>query len=114
MLFRSVEVELVLLDLREGDHARVLRDIDPLVKNVHDLVDVLSAQAALGAVLHEAAARVDHEDALAGLGVLLVDDHDAGGDASAVEEVGGQADDPLDVAFAHEGAADVGLGVAAE
>ncbi len=48
------------------------------------------------------------------MGVLLVDDDDAGGDAGAVEEVGGQADDALDVALAHQGAADVGLGVAAE
>ena len=77
-------------------------------------MDVLGAQAVLGAVLHEAAAGVDHEDALAGVGVLLVDDDDAGGDAGAVEQVGGQADDALDVALADEGAADVGLGVAAE
>ena len=77
-------------------------------------MDVLSAEAVLGAVLHEARAGVDHEDALAGLGVLLVDDDDAGGDAGAVEEVGGQADDALDVALADEVAADVGLGIAAE
>ena len=57
---------------------------------------------------------VDHEDALAGVGVLLVDDDDAGGDAGAVEQIGGQADDALDVALADEVAADVGLGIAAE
>ena len=77
-------------------------------------MDVLGAQAVLGAVLHEAAAGVDHEDALAGVGVLLVDDDDAGGDAGAVEEVRGQADDALDVALADERAADVGLGIAPE
>ena len=106
--------QLVPLDLREGDHPRVFRDVEPLVEDVHDLVDVHVAQAVLGAVLHEAATGVDHKDALAGLGVLLVYDHDAGGDAGAVEEVGGQADDALDVALAHEGAADVGLSVAAK
>ena len=111
---RQVEVELVLLDLLEADHARVFRDFEPLVEDIDDLVDVLGAQAVLGAVLHEAGAGVDHEDALAGVGVLLVDDDDAGGDAGAVEEVGGQADDALDVALADEVAADVGLGVAAE
>ncbi len=84
------------------------------VEDIDDLVDVLRAQAVLGAVLHEAAAGVDHEDALAGVGVLLVDDDDAGGDAGAVEQVGGQADDALDVALADEIAADVGLGVAAK
>ena len=77
-------------------------------------MDVLGAQAVLGAVLHEARAGVDHEDALAGVGVLLVDDDDAGGNAGAVEEIGGQADDALDVSLADEGAANVGLGVAAE
>ena len=77
-------------------------------------MDVLRAQAVLRAVLHEAAAGVDHEDALAGLSVLLVDHDDAGGDAGAVEQVGGQADDALDVALANEIAADLCLGIAAK
>ena len=111
---RQVEVEIVLLDLLEADHARVFREFEPLVEDIDDLVDVLGAEAVLGAVLHEAAAGVDHEDALAGVGVLLVDDDDAGGNAGAVKEVGGQADDALDVALADEVAADVGLGIAAE
>jgi len=34
------------------------------------------------------------------VGVLLVDDDDAGGDAGAVEEVRGQADDALEIAGA--------------
>ena len=59
-------------------------------------------------------AGVDHEDAFAGVSVLLVDDDDAGGDAGAIEEVGGQADDALDVSLADKSAADVGLGVAPE
>jgi hypothetical protein len=59
-------------------------------------VDVLLAQAVLGAVLDEALGGVDHEDALAGGGVLLVEHDDAGGDAGAVEEVGRQADDALE------------------
>ncbi len=59
-------------------------------------------------------AGIDHEDALAGLGVLLVDHDDAGRDAGAVEQVGRQADDALDVALANQVAADVGFGIAAE
>ena len=70
------------------------------MKYIHDLVNVLSAQAVLGAVLHEATARVDHEDALASVRVLLVDDHDAGRDTGAIKEVGGEADDALEVALA--------------
>ena len=59
-------------------------------------MDVLGAQAVLVAILAEAPTGVDHEDAAAGVGVLLVDDQDAGGDAGAVEEIRGQADDALD------------------
>ena len=62
---RQVEIEVVLLDLLDADHARVLGNFEPLVEHIDDLVDVLRAQAVLGAVLHEAAAGVDHEDALA-------------------------------------------------
>ena len=111
---RQIEVELVLLDLREGHHACIFRDIEPLVENIHDLVDVHAAQAVFGAVLHEATTGVDHEDALARLGILLVDDHDASGNTGAVEEVGGQADDALDVALAHKITANIRLGVAPE
>ena len=47
-------------------------------------------------------------------GVLLVEHDDAGRDAGAVEQVGRQADDALDVAALDDVAADVGLGTAAE
>ena len=57
---------------------------------------------------------VDHEDALAGVGVVLVQHDDAGGDAGAVKQVRRQADDALDVARADDLAADGGLGPAAE
>jgi hypothetical protein len=75
-------------------------------------VDVHGAEAVFVAIFHETGAGVDQEDAFAGVGVLLVDDDDAGGDASAIEEVDGQADDAFDVAFANECAADGGLGIA--
>ena len=51
---RQVEVEVVLLDLLERHHAGVPRDVEPPGEDVDDLVDVLGAQAVLGAVLHEA------------------------------------------------------------
>ena len=86
----------------------------PLVEDIHDLVNILRAQAVLGTILHVARAGVDHEDALARLRILLVDDHDAGGDARAIKQIGWQTDDALDVALAHERAADVGFGIAAE
>jgi hypothetical protein len=57
----------------------------------------LVAGVDLRAVLHEAAAGVDHEDALGGRSVLFVDHHDAGGGTGAAGKVRGQADDALDV-----------------
>ena len=77
-------------------------------------MDVLLAQAVLVAVLDEALGGIDHEDALAGGGVFLVEHEDAGGDAGAVKEVGRQADDALEVAGADELLADDGLGIAPE
>jgi hypothetical protein len=77
-------------------------------------VDVLRAQAILVAVLDEAAARIDHEHTVAGGGVLLVDHHDAGGDAGAVEQVGRQPDDSADQPALHQVGTDRGLRVAAE
>ena len=109
---RDVQVEFVLLDFLDADHARVFGNLQPLVEDIDDLVDVHIAQAVLVAVLHVAAAGVDHEDALAGVGVFLVDDDDAGGNAGAVKQVGGQADDAFDVALADQVPADVGLGIA--
>ena len=101
---REVEVEVVLrvADLGQRHHARVARDFGLAGEGVHDLVDVLRAQAVLVAVLDEALGGVDHEDALAGGGVFLVEHEDAGRDARAVEEVRRQADDALDVAALDE------------
>src|SRR5262249_29392507 len=111
---REVEVEIVFLDLVDGHHAGIFVEFEPPVEDIDDLVDVLSAEAILGAILHKALAGVDHEDSLAGMGLLLIDDDDAGGDTSAVKEVRRQADDPLDVALADEVPADVRLDIAAE
>jgi len=84
-----IEVEIVLFDLLEADRAGVFGGFEAFVEDVDDFVDVHGAEAVFVAVLEVAGAGVDHEDAFAGVGVFLVDDDDAGGDAGAVEEVGG-------------------------
>ncbi len=66
------------------------------VEGIDDLVDVLRTQTVLVAVLDEALGGINHEDALAGVGVFLVEHDDAGRDAGAIEEVGRQTDDALD------------------
>ncbi len=111
---RDVEVVVVGLDLGQRHQAAVAGDLAAGVEGAHDAVDVALAQAILGAVLAEAGRRVHHEDACAAVRLLLVQHEDARRDARAVEEVGGQADDAGDEAAAHQLAADVGFGVAAE
>ncbi len=113
---RQIEIVVVarIGDLGERHHAGVARDFELAVERVHDAVNVLLAQAVLVAVLDEALRGVDHEDAGAGDGVLLVQHEDAGGDAGAVEQVARQADDALQDAGADQFLADHRLGVAAE
>ena len=95
---REVEVVVVLRvgDLADGHHAGVAGIALILAgEGIDDLVEVLLAEAVLRAVLFEALAGINHEDALTRLGVLFVQHEDAGGDASAVKEIGRQADDGL-------------------
>ena len=86
---RDVEVELVPLDLLERDHTRVFCKLQALIEDIHDLVDVPGAQAVLVAVFHVARAGVNHENAFPAVGVFLINDNDASGDAGAVKEVCG-------------------------
>ena len=113
---RQVEVEVVLRvgDLVQRHQPGVARNVGLFGEDVDDPVNVLLAQAVLGAALPESLGGVDHEDALAAGGVSLVEHHDAGGDAGAIEEVGGQADDALEIAGADELPADRGLRIATE
>ena len=113
----EIEVEVVLEvgDFGDGHHAGVAGVAFILAgEGIDDFVDILLAEAVLGAVFFEAFGGIDHEDALAGGGVFLVEHEDAGGDAGAVKEIGGQADDRLEVAGADELLADDGLGIAPE
>ena len=111
---RKVEVELVLLYLLDADHTGVFRNLKLPGEDIDDLVQVHIAQAVLGPLFHESSTGVDHEYAFAGMGILLVDDDDAGWNACAVEEVWRQADDPLDVPAPDEFATYIGLCVATE
>ena len=77
-------------------------------------MDVLGAQAVLVAVLDEALAGIDHEDAFAPRRAGLVQHDDAGGNAGAVEQVGRQADDAFDIALLDDAGADVRLRATSE
>lgn len=47
----EVEVEVILFDLSEGDHAGMLRDLETFVENTDDFADVLVAKAVFVAIL---------------------------------------------------------------
>ena len=112
------QVEIVVVfrigDFRDRDHAGIAGDIALAGEGVHDAVDVLLAEAVLGAVFPKALAGINHEDAFAGLGMLLVDDDDAGRNPGAVEEVRRQADDALDEAALDDVLANRRLGISPE
>ena len=111
---RQVEVEVVRLDLRHRHHARVTRLLQLAQEGVDDAVHVLRAQPVLVAVLDEAPAGVDHEDAFAARTSRLVQHHDAGRNAGAVEQVGRQTHQRQDHALLHQLLADGAFSAAAE
>ena len=61
-----------------------------------------------------AAAGVNHKDAGSAFGVFLINDDDAGGDASTIEEVGGQAYEYRNPLLFRICLADSFLGIASE
>lgn len=113
---RDVEVEIVgwAGNFRYGNHARIARQLRLLVEHIHDLVNVLRAEPVLVTVLDEACAAINHEDASTRVGVLLVNNDDAGGNSRAIKQVWRQADDAFNQAVFDEILADLTFLVAAE
>lgn len=108
------QVVIIGFDLGKGHHACVARQGRLPFEHVHDLMDVLAAQTVFVAVFHKAFTGVDHEDAGAGLGMLLVDHDDTSGNAGAVKKVGRQTDDSFDVPPADQVAPDMRLDITPE
>ncbi len=84
------------------------------IEDSRDFIHVTLTQTVLVAVLYEITARVNHDDAVALVGVLLVDNNNAGWNARAVEKVYGQTDDTFDKATVDEWLAYSSFGVSAE
>ena len=86
---RQVEVERVLLDLREREPcARISGRLRLLLKTSTILWMSILRSRFLGPSFMKPPLASIMEDTLARLGVLFIDDHDASGDARAVEEIG--------------------------
>ena len=110
----DIQVILVfLLDFVVGDETGILGIIcDLLIECGDDFIDVPLTQTVPVAVLNEVMAGIDHKDALTLNGISLIDDDNAGRDAGAIKQVGGQADDALDIALVNNGFADSRLRIA--
>ena len=85
-----------------------------LIECGDDFVDVPLTKAVLVAVLNEVMAGINHKDTLALGGISLIDDDNAGRDTGAIKQVGGQADDALDIALVNNSFADSRLRIATE
>ena len=112
----DIQVILVfLLDLIIGNKAGILEIVcDLLIECGDDFIDVPLTQAVLIAVLNEVVAGINHKDTLALGGISLIDDDNAGRDTGAIKQVGGQADDALDIALVDNGFTDGCLCIATE
>jgi hypothetical protein len=110
----DVAVEIFGGDVGHGHEAGVAGHVGAGAIDVDDLGDVFGAQKILGLALAVFAVGVEEEDVAAGGGVLFVEHEHAGGDAGAVEEAGGQADDGFEPAVLDEVAAGLALLAAAE
>src|SRR5208282_2772345 len=101
---RQVKVEVVprITDFCHRYHARITWNLDLACKDVYDPVDVLGTQAIFRSIFHEASGGVDHEYAFAGVRTFFIQNHDAGRNSCSVKEIGGQANDALDVATLDE------------
>lgn len=108
----DVEVEVFFLDFGHLHAAGVAGFYFSELVGVDNLVDVVLAQLALAFAFFEVLGGVDEEDVVGFL--ARFEDEDADGDAGGVEEVGGQADDGVDVAVLEQLGADALLGAAAE
>ena len=112
----DIQVILVfLLDLIIGNKPGILGIVcDLLIECGDDFVDVPLTKAVLVAVLNEVMAGINHKDTLALGGISLIDDDNAGRDTGAIKQVGGQADDALDIALVNNSFADSRLRIATE
>ena len=106
---QSISASLRFIHLHPAGVAGRFRAV---LVGVDDLGDVLFRQLVLAFALHKMLGGVDEEH-IVGL-LAFLEDEDAHRDAGGVEEVGGQADDGVDVAVIEQLAADAFLGTAAE
>src|SRR5690606_19710972 len=94
---RDVELVVVALDLGQVDDTGAALDVSVELIGVEDLLGMLGFEGVLVASALEQVFTVDEEHlALLVWLLLLSKDQHTGGEARAVEEVGGQPDDRVD------------------
>src|SRR5699024_1213601 len=94
---RDVEAVVVALDLGQVDDTGAALDVGVELIGVKQLLSVLGLEGVLVAPAFEQVFTVDEEHLAVPVWLLLRSkDQHAGGEARAVEQVGGQADDCVD------------------
>ena len=103
----DVQVVVVGANLVAGHYPSEVRHVHAVVNGIDDALDVTGAQVVVLALLDEALGGIDEQHVIAV--TFLLEHHDDGRDTGAVEDVGRQADNGIDVVGFDEIATDVGL-----
>ena len=113
----DVQVVVVLRQRLVGDHGSEAGDVGVPLVGVDDLLDVLGVEVVLGPARPQLGVGVDEHDLalpLSGFTALGPQDEHAGGDARAVEQVGGEPDDGVEEVVLDEALADMPLSPTSE
>jgi hypothetical protein len=109
---RDVQIEIVLLDLDHLHPAGVSGFLGAVLVSLDDLGDMLGLELVLLFAFLEVLGGID-EQHVVGL-LALLERQDAHRDAGGVEEIGGQANDGINVVVLERIGADIFLGTAPE
>ena len=104
---RNIQIPAVLFeDFIVPHKPRISRYAFLIVERADNLFNVLFPEAVFISVLLISPAGVNHENAVSGFRVLLVDNHDTGRDSRPVKEIRGEADNAFNPAFSQHGEPD--------
>ena len=98
----NVAIELLGLDLSNRHDAGIAGHILPPAVDIDNLGHIFGPQEILRLALAIFAVGIDEQHVLANLGMFFVHHQNAGGDAGAIEQAGGQADHRIEPALLDE------------
>ena len=105
---------IVFKNIRILHKPRIARYLFPCRECPHDLLNILFPQPILISVLFEATAGINDKYALTLICIFFVNDHDAGRNASAIEQVCREAHNALDISLVKDCFADILFRISSE